>query len=86
MRCVAREEVANITLWGLISLNAHTHRKITANKLCLVITVATMECVVWAAGAAGTPVINVSQCCSLSYSTVQQQVKAFISLKTRELP
>lgn len=57
MKCVARKEVANITLCSLISLNAHTHKKIAANKLCLVITVATMECVVWAAGAAGTPVI-----------------------------
>lgn len=57
MKGAAREEVANITLCCLISLNAHTHRKIAANKLCLVITVTTMECVVWAAGAADTPVI-----------------------------
>lgn len=57
MKCVAREEVANITLCGLISLDAHTRRKIAANKLCLVITVTTMECVVWAGGAAAAPVI-----------------------------
>lgn len=78
LKCVARKEVANLTLCSIIILNTHTHRIIAANKLCLVITVAIMECVVWS--------FNVSQCCNIFYSTVQQQVKVFIILNTREFP